>query len=164
MVFRSLVFLVLFALLQLSWQTLRGTAAERFIVHDCTVEPAAWLVSRLTPSVHVRAVDYSLRSRGGNLNVRNGCDGMEALFLLSAALLVASIRWRHRMVGLLLGVGVVFLVNQVRILMLFYANRAGPDWFEPLHGAITPIGVILAVSVYFYAWLVYSGSQGACTS
>ena len=161
MVVRALAFLALFTLLQLSWQSLRETAAGRFIVHDCTVEPAAWLVSRLTPSVHVRAVDYSLRAPGGGLNILNGCEGMEALFLLSAAFAVAPLAWRQRLGGLLLGIAVVFTVNQARILLLFYGYRASPAWFDALHTTITPIGVVLVISAYFYAWLVYSGRQTA---
>jgi exosortase family protein XrtM len=153
---RAIAFVLLFALLQLGWQSLRGTRAERFIVHDCTVQPAAKLVNLLTPSVQPQAVGFSLRAAGGSLNIRNGCDGMEALFLLSAALAVVSVPWRQRLVGLSLGISVVLVVNQMRILLLFYANRAGPAWFDPLHGTITPIGVVLAVSAYFYAWLVYS--------
>ena len=164
MVVRSLAFLVLFALLQLSWQSLRETAAGRFVINDCTVEPAAWLVTRLTPSVRVRAVDHSLRAPGGGLNIVNGCEGMEAMFLLSAAFAVVPLPWRPRLTGLALGIAIVFVVNQVRILLLFYGYRASPAWFDALHTTITPIGVVLVISAYFYAWLVYSGRQTAAAS
>jgi exosortase/archaeosortase family protein len=158
---RAVVFLALFALLQLGWQSLRGTGVEQLIIHDCTVEPAAHLVNVFTPSVHARAVGFSLQAPGGGLNILNGCDGMEALLLLCAAFAVVPIPWRHRLAGLLLGVAVVFLVNQLRILLLFYAFRAGPAWFDPLHSTITPIAVILTVSAYFYAWLAYTGRHPA---
>ncbi|HVN43737.1 MAG TPA: hypothetical protein VMT66_00685 [Steroidobacteraceae bacterium] len=156
MLLRSLAFLALFALLQLSWQALRGTAAEHFIIHDCTVVPAAQLVRILTPQVQVRAAERSLKAPGGGLNILNGCEGMEALLLLTAAFAVAPIPWRERLKGLLLGMVVVFFVNQMRILLLFYGYRANPAWFDALHATITPIGVILAVSAYFYAWLLHS--------
>ena len=161
MIARAVAFLTLFALLQLGWQSLRGTAVERLIIHDCTVEPAAHLINLLTPSVHVQAVNFSLLSAGGGLNILNGCDGMEALILLAAAFAVVPIPWRQRLGGLLLGVAVVFMVNQVRILVLFYAFRAGQGWFDPLHATITPIAVILAVSAYFYAWLAYFSRRQA---
>jgi len=159
MVVRAVAFLSLFALLQLGWQSLRGTAVERLIIHGCTVEPAAHLVNWLTPSVHARAVDFSLRAAGGSLNILNGCDGTEALFLLSAALAVAPISLRQRVTGLLIGMAVVFLVNQARIVLLFYAYRASHQWFDSLHATITPIGVVLLVSAYFYVWLVYSSRR-----
>ena len=158
---RALAFLLLFVLLQLGWQSLRGTSVERFVIHDCTVQPAAGLIRMLTPAVHVQAVDFSLRAPGGGLNVLNGCEGIEALFLLCAAFAVVPLPWRQRLTGLLLGSGVIFLVNQARILLLFYAYRANHDWFDPLHAMITPIAVVLAVSAYFHAWLVHCSRQRA---
>jgi exosortase family protein XrtM len=155
LIVRASAFVLLFALLQLGWQSLRGTAVERFVIHDLTVQPAARLISLLTPAVHVQAVDFSLRAPGGGLNILNGCEGIEALFLLCAAFAVVPLPWRQRVTGLLLGSGVIFVVNQARILLLFYAYRASHDWFDPLHAMITPIAVILAVSAYFYAWLVH---------
>ena len=152
---RAIAFVLLFALLQLGWQALRGTPLEYFVIHDCTVQPAAYLISLLTPGVHVHAVDFSLRAPGGGLNILNGCEGIEALFLLCAAFAVVPLPWRQRLMGLLLGAGVIFLVNQARILLLFYAYRASHPWFDPLHATITPIAVVLLVSAYFYAWLVH---------
>jgi exosortase family protein XrtM len=160
-VVRALVFVSLFAVLQLGWQALRGTPVERFVIHDCTVAPAAQLVKLLTPSVQVQAVDFSLRAPGGSLNILNGCEGIEALFLLCAAFAVVHLPWRQRIVGLLLGTAVIFVVNQARILLLFYAYRSNHAWFDPLHAMVTPIAVVLLVSAYFYAWLVHCGRPAA---
>jgi exosortase family protein XrtM len=161
LVARTAVFASLFALLQLEWQSLRGTSVEQFVIHDCTVVPAAALVNLLTPAVQAQAVNFSLHAAGGSLNILNGCEGMEALFLLWAGLAVVPLPWRQRLKGVVLGIGVVFLVNQGRILLLFYANRGSHAWFDSLHAMITPIGVVLLVSAYFYAWLVYCGRRVA---
>ena len=99
---------------------------------------------------------FSINAPGGGLNVLNGCEGTEALFLLLAAFLVAPLPWRSRFGGFLLGVGMVFVVNQLRILALFYAYRADHALFDPLHGTVAPILVILLVAGYFYGWLLYS--------
>jgi exosortase family protein XrtM len=161
---RAAGFLVLFAVLQLGWQTLRGSALERAVIHDGTVRPAAFLVNLLTPTTGASAVDFTLRAPGGGLNIQNGCEGLEALFLLSAALLVAPIPWRSRGRGLLLGCAVVFIINQARILVLFYAYRADHSLFDPLHATVTPIVVILLVCAYFYAWLLYSNRSMAAAA
>jgi exosortase/archaeosortase family protein len=158
---QALLFLALFTLLQLGWQALRGSAAEQFVVHDLTVRPAAWLVNLLTPSVQARALGNTVHAAGGSLNVINGCEGVEALLLLAAAFAVAPLPWRQRLGGFAFGVGVVFLVNQARILALFYANRGTRAWFEMLHSIITPIGVVLLVAAYFYAWLGQSSRHVA---
>jgi exosortase/archaeosortase family protein len=147
--------------LQLGWQSLRGTSVEYFIVHTCTVSPATSFANLLTPNVHARAVQFSIRAPGGGLNILNGCEGLEALFLLMAAFATAPLPWRSRALGLLVGVPVVFAVNQVRILALFYAYRSDQALFDPLHGIVAPIVMILLVAGYFYAWLGYSARVAA---
>jgi len=123
------------------------------VVHDATVRPAAWLVNLLTPDVQAKAVKFSLRAPGGGLNILNGCEGLDALFLLIAAFLVAPLSWRSRLVGLAFGVPFVFVVNQARILGLFYAYRADRTLFDPLHGMVAPIVVVLLVAFYYYVWV-----------
>ncbi|MBS1994674.1 MAG: exosortase/archaeosortase family protein [Cyanobacteria bacterium SZAS LIN-2] len=156
---RLLFFAVVFAALQLGWQAARGTSVERWVVHDGTVVPAARLINLLTPGQHAIAIRATLHAPGGGINILNGCEGVEALFLLVAAFLAASLRPRTRWLGIALGSIVVFAINQVRILVLFYAYRADPSWFDCLHATVTPIAVIVLVGSYFYSWLVYDSSS-----
>jgi exosortase/archaeosortase family protein len=153
---RMAAFLGAFTAQQLAWQGLRGGLVERLVIHWGTVRPAALWISLLTPATHVQAVGFSLLAPGGGLNILNGCEGLEALFLLSAAFLAVPFPIRLRVRGLLVGVLVVFAVNQLRILVLFYAYRTDPALFDPLHGTVTPIAVVLVVSAYFYAWLLHA--------
>lgn len=162
-VLRLAAFLAVFSALQLTWQRLNGTAVEYFVIHVCTVVPAAHLANVLTPHVHARAVGFSLRAPGGGLNIENGCEGLEAFFLLAAGFIVAPLKWKSRLSGLLLGSLLVFVINQARILTLFYAYRADHALFDPLHADVAPILVILIICAYFYAWLAYSSRHVAPT-
>jgi len=156
---RAIVFLLVFAVLQLGWQALRGSSVQRFVVHDATVRPAAMLVNLLTPNVHAQAAEFRLLAPGGGLNILNGCEGIEALLLLFAAFAAAPLSWRSKLAGFCVGSVVVFAVNQLRILTLFYAYRADHALFDPLHSIVTPIAVVLAVTGYFYGWLVYTNPR-----
>jgi len=151
---RALTFALVFSLLQLTWQALRDTAAGRLLIEDAIVHPAAAAVNLLTPQVHARAAGSTVKARGGGLNIINGCEGTETLFLLAAAFTVAPLSRRARAAGFLLGVPVVFAVNQLRILALFYANRGHPALFDLLHATVTPIAVVVLVAGYFHVWLV----------
>jgi exosortase/archaeosortase family protein len=153
MLWRSAVFASIFAILQLAWQQLQSTAVERILVQDVTVGSAAALVNFLTPTVQARAAGTTVRARGGGLNIVNGCDGTEALFLLAAAFVVAPLPWPRRIGGFLVGLPVLFVVNELRILALFYANRDDAALFDLLHATVTPILVVLLVAGYFYVWL-----------
>lgn len=161
---RAIFFILAFAVLQLGWQASRGTFVQTLVVHDCTVRPAVYLVNLLTPPVHAVAIDSSVAAAGGGLNIENGCEGLEALFLLIAAFLVAPLPWRSRLWGSVFGSALVFLLNQARILALFYAYRASHALFDPLHADVLPIILVLIVCAYFYAWLAYSNRRLAPTA
>jgi exosortase family protein XrtM len=158
---RAASFVVVFSLLQLAWQGLSGSRVEYFVIHTCTVRPAATLVSVLTPGLPVLASAYVLRTPDARLDILNGCDGLGALFLLIAAFAVAPLDWRWRLGGMAVGVPIVFVVNEARILALFYALRASPALFDALHATVTPIAVVVLVCCYFYAWLAHASRRSA---
>lgn len=158
---RFVGFLVVFFLLQIGWQAFSGSSVEQAVVHAWTVRPAAAFINLLTPAAHAEAIDSTLRAARGGLNVLNGCEGSEVLFLLLAAFAVAPLSWRARTYGLLLGTLVVFAVDQARILVLFYAFQADPGLFEWLHTVVTPIVVVLLVLGYFYGWLLHASEPVA---
>ena len=156
---RAVGFVMAFSVLQLAWQSLSGGRLEYFVIHTCTVRPAALLVNLLTPGVQASASGYVLQAPGGGLNILNGCEGLEALFLIIAAFTVAPLDWRRRLAGVAVGVLVVFGLNQARILTLFYAFRANPPLFDALHATVTPIALLVIVCCYFYAWLAHASRR-----
>ena len=163
-VWRAVVFVALFFLLQVGWQELRGTSVERAVIHAGTVVPTAFLINILTPAAHAQAVGFQINAVGGGLLIFNGCEGIEALCLLLAAFAVAPLSWSAQWWGVLWGTVVVFAVNQVRLLALFYVFRHDVGLFKLLHEVVTPIAVILVVSGYFYAWLIKAGTRTPATA
>jgi exosortase/archaeosortase family protein len=147
------VFLGLFAVMQLGWSSVRNTWVERLVIDEMTVKPAAWLISRITPDVPIQASGTHLSAPGGGINILNGCDGMEEVFLLVAAMLIAPIPARWRFLGALAGGGLIFIGNQARILALFYSYRADKSLFGLLHGIVAPILLILVASGFYVLWL-----------
>ncbi len=150
---RGLLFILVYGVLSLGWQSVHSTPVEQFIVHNATVQPATWIANWLTPALQARAVGTMIQAPGGGLNILNGCEGLDALFLLIAAFCVAPLTWRARTRGVSLGILLVFVVNQARVLGLLYAYRADPQLFQPLHGLVAPLAVVLITSGYFYACL-----------
>jgi exosortase/archaeosortase family protein len=148
-----LVFVLAFATLQILWGFAQGTVVERIGVDRATVMPAAWLVNLFTPDVHASAVGGSIRAPGGGINILNGCEGFEVLFLLVAALVVTPLTWRQRAIGLLGGAVLVWVLNQGRIVVLFYANRADKELFALLHGTIAPLVLVVTVAIAFLLYL-----------
>jgi exosortase/archaeosortase family protein len=149
------VFAALFIALQWAWSLAEGTAIERLIVAQATVTPASWWINLLTPELDVKVVNFSLRAPGGGINVLNGCEGLDVLFLLWSALVVTAMGWRRRLVGLVAGTGFVWALNQVRVVVLFYANREDKELFALLHGTVAPLLLIVATTAVFVLLLAW---------
>ena len=147
------IFLGVFGMLQWAWGEARDTWVERLVIHQATVRPAAALVQFITPEANARPVAASIKAPGGGLNILNGCEGTEVMFLLVAAFAAVNLGWRHRLIGLALGLVLIFALNQARILALFYAFRNQRSLFDILHTTILPAVLIAAVALYFYAAL-----------
>ncbi len=86
---QALLFGAVFLLLQSGFGALRGTWVERLAIDTVTVKSAAWSFRALTPEVAVEAVGTRLKAPGGGINIINGCEGTEVLFLLYAAFVAA---------------------------------------------------------------------------
>jgi len=158
---RALIFVAAFAALQLGWQWLDGGSVHRWIIDQGVVAPAAAVGRLLTPGLGVHADGNHLRGTGGGLNIVNGCDGMETVFLLLAGFLVAPLAWRGRVIGMGLGIVVVYALNQARILALFYSHLRNAQLFDLLHGVVTPVLMVLAIAAYYYVWLRRETAQPA---
>ena len=153
MIARALVFLAVFGALQLAWQQVDGGALYQVVIDQGVVAPAAALANALTPGWGIHAAGNSLREPSGGLNIVNGCDGMETLFLLLAGFAVAPLSCRSRLCGVLIGIVVVYGLNLMRILALFYARHSDMKLFDLLHGVITPAIMVLAIAAFYYVWL-----------
>ena len=143
------MFAAVFFALQYAWGLASGTAVERWVVDDATVHAAVALINWLTPEVAAVAHGASIQSAGASINIRNGCEGTEILFLLAAALLAHRFSWRTRLVGLAVSVVYVFCLNQLRLLALYYALRGNPSWFPSLHGVVAPLALVGCCVLFF---------------
>lgn len=148
-----LLFLASFLALQYAWEMSRGTALEGFVIHDLTVRPAAWIIDGLWPEFGVEARAHRLVAPAGRLNILNGCEGLETLFLLLAAFAAYPFAWRARLLGMALGVGLVFVLNQARIVLLWQVWLGERALFGLLHGTLLPLTLITACLAFFLFFL-----------
>jgi exosortase/archaeosortase family protein len=158
---RVAVFVALFLALQAGYGVSRGGALERVVIDVATVKTATALIGWITPEARARADGPRIAAPGGGLNVLNGCEGTDVLFLFGAAMMVAPLAWRARLLGLAIGLPLVFALNQARVLALFYAFRSDRALFDTLHGAVAPLALVIAVGAFFAFWLGRHGAAAA---
>ena len=144
----AVVFLLLVVAQQWAWTKARGTVIEKAVIEVATVGTAVAIINAWTPAVRASAAGARIQSPGGGINILNGCEGTEVLFLLVAALLAYPMSWRWRGIGIFTGAALVFVLNQLRVLALFYSFRTDRALFEELHGLIAPMILIVLVTGY----------------
>jgi len=150
---RLAAFLLLFAALYEGLAHFWGDGLGRWVIDRATVAPAAWLARRFSGDPGIIADGSHLRSERASINVLFGCDGSDVLMLLAAALLVTPVPWRDRLLGLLAGTACVFVLNQARVLALFFCLRARNGWFGSVHGLIAPLAMVVLVVAFFLGWM-----------
>lgn len=147
-----ILFLTIFFTLQASYSHSRGAGFEQFFIHTLTVKPSVWLINVITPHEEVAAQAHRLVSPLAKLSVLNGCEGIEAMLLLLAAIVAFSAPWKYKLMGAILGVVLVYVLNQVRIVSLYYAWRFDRDGFNILHGVVGPTLIIISACLFFLWW------------
>jgi exosortase/archaeosortase family protein len=83
------------------------------------------------------------------------CSGAEALAACLAATYAYPATWRMRLAGAVGGVGLIALLNTLRIGMLGRAT-ASPAWFDFLHVYLWPAGLTLTLVGYVFTWMAFA--------
>lgn len=148
----AFIFLTIFCVLFVLYSWARGTWIEWLLVDKLTAAPASWFVNLVFPEFGARASGHRIVSDGGSLSILGGCEGTEPMLLLIAAFLAFPQPLKSGFAGMFLGVLLVYLLNQVRIVLLFYAFRVNRPLFDLLHGFVGPAVIILLGTLFFVWW------------
>jgi len=101
---------------------------------------------------HVIVNGVVLTAGNHAVSIQNGCNGIEAVVFLIAAILAFPATWRQRLLGLVASVVVIQLLNLARVVTLFLINRYHPQWFELFHLAVWQTVIGGAAIALFYVW------------
>ena len=151
---REITFLVLFlvvlggsfALISVNW------------VNDNVIEPFTAQVARASGAglnllgQQVTLEGTIIQGKRFAVNIRNGCNGVEAMLIYLAAVLAFPASWRARLLGLGLGVVAIQLVNLVRVIALYLTGVYFPKIFDASHTVIWQSIVILFGVLLWILW------------
>ena len=110
---------------------------------------------------HVVVSGVVLTSDSDAVSIQNGCNGIEAVVFLIAAILAFPATWRQRAVGLVAAVATIQILNLVRVVTLFLINRYKPNLFELFHLAVWQTVIGGAAIALFYVWTTRVHAQRA---
>lgn len=151
---REITFLVVFAVLLGGGFTLISLNQ----VNDHVIEPFTAGIARVSGAVldligqDVTMQGTIIRNPRFAVNIRNGCNGVEAMLIFLAAVLAFPAPWRSRIAGLVLGILAIQVVNLVRVVALFLTGAYFPKLFDTSHTVIWQTVVILFGVLLWIFW------------
>lgn len=151
---REMTFLVLFVVLLAGSFTLISLNW----VNDHVIEPFTGGIAKVSGATldllgqDVRMQGTIIRGRKFAVNIRNGCNGVEAMLIFLAAVLAFPAPWRARLLGLALGAVAIQAVNLVRVVALYLTGAYFPSWFDASHTVIWQTVVILFSVLLWILW------------
>lgn len=157
----ALRFLVGFALLVGGFEAARGTRFERFVVEDLVIRPAAAVIQALTPGDGIWVQGRTLASTRASLLVTRGCEGVEIVALLVAAIVAYPASAKQRLVGALAGLIVTYILSVGRLAALHYVLQYHPGSWEAVHGVVAPLLPVILVALFYSRWTVWVSAARA---
>ena len=114
-----------------------------------------WMVGLFDP--HAIAYGKILQSTtsGFAISIERGCNGVEAVIILIAAMLAFPAPWKNKLAGIGIGFLAIQAMNIVRIISLFYLGQWSRLWFDWFHLYLWQALIVLDALVVFLVWLRY---------
>ena len=132
-------------------------------VNDHVVVPFTELLVRISTVLlaaigeKTQSVGTVIQSPAFAVDVKNGCNGVEASLLLVAAMLAFPASPKQRALGIAGGLSVIQGVNLFRIVSLFWLGVHHRNVFELFHAAVWQTALILLAVGIFLAWSRFAG-------
>ncbi len=103
--------------------------------------------------MHAEGIILRSLENGFAVSIQPGCNGIEASIVLIAAILAFPAPWKHKLIGLGVGLGAIQALNLVRIISLFYLGQWNMTYFEWAHLYLWQALIMLDALVVFVIWV-----------
>lgn len=159
----TLRFLVIFVFLVVVCGVIVRTEwFDRNFLHSYTSFIAS-LSSRILGLIGVDATVDGTRilSPRFSVEIRKGCDGLEAaLLLICATIAYPFSRLRIRLLALTSGYPLIFVLNLIRVVGLFLIGLNRPALVEFVHTYVAQFAIITATMIFWLFWIARDRAEG----
>lgn len=99
-----------------------------------------------------------------SLDVRFGCNGLEAVMIYAVAVLAYPAQWKRKIAGIVAGFLVIQVINILRIVGLAYAGVYFQNIFHYIHIYVAQ-GIMIAIALgTFFIYLALTKTDGQIVS
>ena len=150
-------FFVLFTVLLIGLFTLEILQpVEKHVILPFTsiiADISAWLIQGFDDNVMAISNVIRDKTTGFGVRIERGCNGVEALIILFAAIFAFPAPIKNKLIGFAIGFVAIQGLNLVRIISLFYLGQWNQVAFEWFHLYLWQALIILDALVVWLIWL-----------
>jgi exosortase H (IPTLxxWG-CTERM-specific) len=130
-------------------------------VQTWVIQPFTAVVAKISAAV-LQAFDSTVQAQGivlrnietgAAVSIEPGCNGVEAMIVVIAAIAATPASWKQKLIGLGLGFLAIQALNVVRIISLFYLLQWNPVWFEWAHLYLWQALIMLDGLIVYLLWV-----------
>jgi exosortase family protein XrtM len=111
------------------------------------------IINLITPKEQTYAEGSTIKSGGYIMSVAWGCEGIEGIFMLIAALVAYTLKNKWKFYGILAGTALLFTLNIFRLMFLFYTLKYKPALFDIMHVYVGQTFIIFFAVLFFVVWV-----------
>jgi exosortase H (IPTLxxWG-CTERM-specific) len=141
------------------WQPVQANVIEPFT--GAIAQVCVWLVHAFDADVVSSGKIIRSTLNGFAVEIQPGCNGVEALIILFAAIFAFPAPFKHKLAGFAVGFVAIQALNLVRIISLFYLGQWNMTLFKWFHLYLWQALIILDALVVWLIWLRYLPIPGA---
>jgi exosortase family protein XrtM len=153
---REIRFFVLFIIFFFALQTAHYFArpyTTPLLVDMLTTTVSSKIINFITPHEKTFVEEGAISDGNFMVEVRRGCEGIEGMLLLVAAILAFPAGLRAKFAGMVGGILFIYIFNLARIAGLYYVVKYRPALFDMMHVYVGQIIIIFIALIFFVLWL-----------
>jgi exosortase H (IPTLxxWG-CTERM-specific) len=130
--------------------------AEKYVIIPFTsfiADVSVWIVQFFDEGVIARSNIIMDKESGFGVRIERGCNGVEAMIILFAAIFAFPAPLKSKFMGFVAGFFAIQLLNLVRIVSLFYLGQWNQVAFEWFHLYLWQALIIMDALVVWLIWL-----------
>jgi exosortase H (IPTLxxWG-CTERM-specific) len=150
-------FFIIFSVLLIGLFTLEILQpAEKYVILPFTsmiADVSVWIVQVFDDNVIANGNVIRDKVSGFGVRIERGCNGLEAVIILFAAIFAFPAPFKNKLIGFTAGFFAIQLLNLVRIISLYYLGQWNYTAFEWFHLYLWQALIILDALVVWLIWL-----------
>lgn len=153
---KEILFLVVFIGIYVAAQSLYYFSRPLnvpFFIQRTNTRLSSAVINTITPKEATVSAGAAIKSGNVSMSVGWGCEGVEGIFMIVAALIAYPMRFKWKVYGALAGTGLIFSLNIIRLMALWYTFRYKPALFDIMHVYVGQTFIIFFAVLFFVMWI-----------